>query len=150
IQVREQVREALGGAQRDREVTAFAPLRIRLVEWMLHGRDLVAERLEERTQESLAAPARQHRDPRLQGDRLLCELRPVLAAPAERRAEHASDGDTQERRCYVGPIVHVLLERAAFPGRPLPPTHEVYWVHFQHQRGCAALCGRLWVEDVSL
>src|SRR5712691_2533779 len=114
------------------------------------GNHLVTERLEQTAQEVFAAPARQNRDARLQRDCLLCEFRPVLAAPAEGRAEHASDGDAQEGRSDVGPVVHILLQRAGLAGWALPPAHEPYGVHLQHQRGRAAFRRRLRIEDVGL
>jgi ribonucleoside-diphosphate reductase alpha chain len=44
----------------------------------------------------------------VQGD----EVRPGCRPAADCGSEHAGDRDAQEGRCHVGPIVHVLRERA--------------------------------------
>src|SRR5207253_7043023 len=105
VQMREQVRQALRRAQRDGEVPARTPVRVRLIERMLLGSHLVAERLEEAAQESFPASTGQNRNARLQRDRLLREFRPGLAATAEGRAVHARAGHAQGGRRGVGPGV---------------------------------------------
>jgi hypothetical protein len=57
------------------------------------GLDLVAQRLEERPQQPLAAAQRQHRVGDLVRDRGVGVLGALAAAPSERRAEHAADRD---------------------------------------------------------
>src|SRR3954447_17986033 len=148
--MREKLGEPPRRAERDGEVPASAPLRVALVERMLDRADVVAERLEQPAEELLAPPRRQDRDPGLERDGPLRELRALLAAAAEGRTEHARDGDAQERRRHVGPVVHVLRESPALARRPVTAPDEPDRVDVEQQRRRATLRGRLRKEDVDV
>ena len=63
VEVRQQVRERGRLADGDREVRTLAPLGEAFVQRIADGLDLVAQRLEDASQEPLAAAHRQHVDP---------------------------------------------------------------------------------------
>ena len=130
------------------EVRALAPFGEPLVERVAVGLDRVAQRLEHRPQERLAAPHRQHVEPGLERDRRRRQLGPVLAAALEGRAEDLGDRHAQERRGDVGPVVDVLREQEPWPA-PLPRTMPTGSTSSSRQAR-AAVVGRLGVEDVAL
>ncbi|GJG85932.1 hypothetical protein tb265_11130 [Gemmatimonadetes bacterium T265] len=96
-----QVRQQLGNPQRargrDRVVPTLAPRRLLRIQRVRHGRDFVAERLEQATQQGFAAAAGDDGEVCGERDRRGRELAPLLAPAAHRRAERVGDGDAQER-----------------------------------------------------
>ena len=78
------------------------------------------------------------------------QLRPLLAAPRERRPEHLRDRDAEEGGRHVGPIVDVLLEGASLASGTPPTAHEPDRIDLEEQSGSAAVGLGLRVEDVRL
>ncbi len=150
VEMREQIAEPLGARDRYGEIAARAPVAVLLIEGVLLGAHLVAERLEEPPQECLAAAAGKNREASLERKLAARQLGPLLAAPRERRPEHLRDRDAEERGRHVGPIVDVLLEGPSLAGRALPTPHEPDRIDVKEQSGGAAVRLGLRVEDVRL
>jgi hypothetical protein len=143
VQVRQQRLQRRDGPQRDGVVRAVAPLGETLVERMARRFDGVPQRLEDFVQEALAAAHGEGVEACLQRDRGGHEVGAVLALAVERRAEHLGDGDAEERRRDVGPVVDVGSQREA-----LLAARQADGVDLQQQAGGAALLGGFGVEDV--
>jgi hypothetical protein len=106
-----------------------------------HRLDLVAEWGEQRAEERLAAAGREHGKPGYQRNGRVGQLRTLTALALERRAKHVSDGDAQERRPDVGPVVDVLLERATFTRRAATGAYERHGIDVE-QKGDRRSRGR--------
>ena len=145
VEVRQHRREGRGAGDGDGVVRPLAPVGELGVERVSIGADRVAEGLEDGPEKRRAAADRQDVEPGLQGDRRRGQVGPGRAAALERRAEDLGDGDAQERRRDVGPIVDVLVRRAL---RGPLAADEADGVDVQHQGGLAAVGGGLRVEDV--
>ena len=144
----EQLAQALRGTQGDAEVPALTPLREVRIERRSFGHHRVAQWLEQPAQESVAAPARQDGDMRLERNRLRHQVRTLLALALEGAAEHTRDRDAQERRGDVGPVVDVLLQQAALAFGPSLAADEPDRVDVEQERRRAALSRGLGIEDV--
>src|SRR5512138_545828 len=106
--------------------------------------DLVAERLEERAEESLAAAAGNRCDASFQRQRRCSELRLALTPSAEGRVEPAGEDDREQRRGDVRPIVHVLVLGAAFAATAADHADRI---DIEQDRGLAGVLRRFRVED---
>ena len=89
---------------------------MRRVERVAGRFDCVAERLEQRAEEGLAAAAGNSRETRLERQVGRRQLRFPLASTGQRRVEPAREHDREQRRRDVRPVVDVLIL-----GPPLPP-----------------------------
>jgi hypothetical protein len=107
--------------------------------------DPVAQRPEQSLDEIGAPAHRQGRHQRGQRDRLLHQVRTLLAPPAQRRAQRLRDRHREERRGRVRPIVDVLIEQA--PVLAAAP-HEADWIDIEQEREGAALVGCLGIEHM--
>jgi hypothetical protein len=148
VDVLQQVLEAERRPQLEVEVRALPPVGKVLVQGAPGGGDLVAERLEEPPEQLLAAAAGQSGDARGERQRRLGQRLAVPAAAVESAAEGLGDGDAEERRGDVGPIVDVLVEEGSAPRTPV--AHQADRVDVEEQCRGAALALRLGVEDVRL
>ena len=110
VEVVEEIGQAARRLQPQRDVGARPPVGHRLVERQRLDRDPVSQRREQALDEVGAPAHRQRRHQRGQRDRLLHQLRTLLAPPAERRAQRLRDRHRQERRGRIGSIVDVLIE----------------------------------------
>ena len=111
------------------------------------GADLVAERLEQAAQQSLAAPAGNDGEPGDEGQGPIDQVWPVLASTGERRPEHPRDGDAHERGRDVGTVVHVGVQ---CPVAVAAAAHEADRIDVQQEGRRAAFGRRLRIEDVRL
>jgi hypothetical protein len=144
VEVRQQVAQPALAGEPERVVAARAPLRETLVERVVDRLDDVAERLEQLARDLLAAHDRRDREARLERQRLVGEAGARVAAPAHRRRERAREGDAQERRGDVRPVVHVLVDPPEADAAADQPDR----VDVEQQRRRATLLRRLRVEDV--
>lgn len=148
VQVRQELAEPPPGAQGHCEIPAGTPVGIQLVKRVLRGLHLVAQGLEQSAKERLASLAGQHRQPCLQRNVACRKLGTFLAGPGHGRGEDAGQGDAQEGRRDVGPIIDVLLEGAAFSRRTLATPHQPNRIDVQHQRRGAAPRRTFGIEDM--
>jgi hypothetical protein len=150
VEVRQQVGEPHGCPEADVEVAAVAPLRELFVKEQAVGFDLVAEGGEQPRDHVLAAAASQHGKGGLEGNGGGCRLGTLPTASGHGAAEDVGDGDAEQRRGDVRPVVHVLGKGAALSRRALLPPDQADGVDVQQQSGSAALVGGLGIEDVDL
>ena len=113
VEVSEEIRKAHISAQLNRVVRTLAPFREPLVQGMMLCRHLVAQRLEQLPQEWFAASARHDRYVRGEVEPLLGQFGLTLASPGESASQYLRDRHAQVGGGDVGPIVDVLIERAA-------------------------------------
>ena len=73
------------------------------------------------------------------------QFRPIFASFPKSAAVNLRDGDAQERRRDIGPIVDVLIE-----GMHLPIAHQADRIDIEEQRGRAALGCRFGIIDMGL
>ena len=136
VEMGQQFRQRLAGRQGDVAVVAARAVpRLNV--------DFIAQWFEEFSY-VVRAPARKRRDLGSERQRLADQFRPVPATPAQGTAEHARDGDAQERRRDIRPVVDVVgRHRAA-------PADEGDGIDIEEQCRRAALFRRLRVEDMRL
>ena len=148
VQVRQQVGQADGLGQRDREVGAVAPFGEMVVQGVRLQADLVAQRLETGGAGTRPHPgSAQPPDALPSGSGAFGQAGPVFAAPAQGRPEHLRQGHREERRGGVGAVVDVLRQRP--PLAPRAPDQSD-GVHVQQQGRRAGVVRDFRVEDVRL
>ena len=122
VQVRQQVAQPARRAQRDREQPARTEDRHALVELVARRLDRVAERLEQRAEECLAAAAGNSREPRFERQLDRRKVGLPLASTAQRGVEPARKHDREQRRRDVRPVVDVLILGTALARRGHGPS----------------------------
>src|SRR6266568_1431227 len=145
VEVRQQLTKATFAIQSNREISTRPPFWKCRVEWQFVRLHDIAERLEETTEERLAAATRQDGNPGLQRDRGVCQFRSFLGSSGHGGTEHLSNGDGQERRCDVRPVVDVLREWSCVLARTA--AHETDRVDVKKQRRRASVGRRFWIKD---
>jgi hypothetical protein len=143
-----QLAQPLGPRQLHREVPTLTPLWELRIERLLGGGNGVAEGLEEQAEELFAAAAGDCGELRLEGQGSDDQLGAFLALALQCAAKHLSDGDAQERRRDVGPVVYILAQETAVPRGPALGTGEAHGVHVEEECRRAPLGRGLGVEDV--
>jgi hypothetical protein len=145
VEVRQQLAKATFAIQSDREISARSPFWKCRVEWQLVRLHYIAQWLEETTEERLAAATRQDGNPGLQRDRGVRQVWSFLRSSGHGGAEDMSNGDGQERRCDVRPVVDVLREWSRVFTRSA--AHEADRVDIKKQRRCTSVGRRFWIKD---
>src|SRR5947208_13147575 len=95
--------------------------------------DVVSERLEQPSNQRLAAPARRDGDYGGPVERPVRQFLAFLAPAAHGSPEDARHGNAEKRGRDVWPIVDVLIERA-FSCRLRSPSDEAYGIDVEQQR----------------
>lgn len=96
----------------------------------------------------LATMARNGGQARVEWQRGVGQLLPILRDPLHRGAEDLSDGDAQERRCGVGSIVDIMREGSIGVPPPSVASCQSHRINIQQQRCRASIFGHLRIEDV--
>ena len=143
VQVRQQVAQPARCSQRNREQSARAERRHALVEFVTGRFDRIAERLEQRAEERLAAAAGHSRETCFERQLGRRELGFLLASAAQGGVEPARKHDREQRRGDVRPVVDVLVLSAALAAAATDHSDRVDVE--QHGRRAGRL-GRLRVE----
>ena len=144
VQVRQEVAQPARCSERDRKQPAWAERRHALVEFVACRFDRVAERLEQRSEESFAAAAGDSRETGLERQLGRHEVGLPLTSTAQGGVEPARKHNREQRRGDVRPVVDVLVLRAALAATASDHTHRIDVE--QHGRR-AGLISRLRVED---
>ena len=100
-----------------------------------------AQWLEEPAQKTLTTAAWQHRDLCVQRNRSRGKLGSVFASATQGTAKHTGDCHTEERRCDVGSIVDVLIQRASFACGPFAITDQANQIDVEQESRGATVSG---------
>jgi hypothetical protein len=112
----QQVTQAQDAGQRDHIVLAGAPGRYLLVQGMPCRGDVVAQGLEQASQQGFAPSTGEHGKASLQGEWRRGQFRSCVAPTAERRAKHLAEGHTEAGGGDVWPVVHIGLQHKVGTG----------------------------------
>ena len=141
----QQVGQGLHPIELDCQIFTGTPSWESVVELVRLGHYLVAEGLEEASQNRLAALRRQHGQSRSQGNRGRGKFGTILARSRHRRTEDLEQRCAHERRGDVGSVVHVLAQAGAATG-----SGQRDGVDVDEQSHSAALFCSFGIEDVCL
>src|SRR6266567_169747 len=150
VKVGEQVLQPNGAPQTNGVVGALSPFRKLFIKRVMRRDDVVAQRFEQAPEKCLAPAAGEHRDLYLQRQDLFGKLRPFFTGSGQGAAKYPGDGYAQERRCDVGTVVDVLVQRARLVPRSPTVSHQAHGVDVQQQSCSTAIRRHLRVKNVSL
>jgi hypothetical protein len=144
------VAQAFVRHERDIPIAAFTPFRELVIQRLMRGFNLVAQRLKQPAKKGFTTAARHDCNLHSERDFFVGEILPVFAAPAKSSSEGPRKSDAGKRRGNIRTIVDVLIEQAALAGGTAGLADQSDGIDFEQQSGGASLRRRLRIEDVSL